>query len=81
MAGLASAKKCAHCKKQGHCKEDCWDLYPNKHPNSRKWQQEKNKVMRCYRCDKIGHITKECRNRDKPTEKLETHISNENKCL
>ncbi len=77
MTGLASAEQCTHCKKQGHCREDCWSLQPGKHPGNRK-PYGKKKLIRCFKCGRVEHIAKECRSNDNPTKELESHNYNDN---
>ncbi len=32
MVGLSYAEQCTHCRKLGHCAEDCWGKHPDKRP-------------------------------------------------
>ncbi len=55
MVGLSSAEQCIHCKKLGHCAEDCWIKHPDKRP-VQNVVRPKEETRKCFKCGKVGPL-------------------------
>ncbi len=59
MTGLYAKEYCTHCDRKGHKEESCWEKHPESRPNKGKTRKKKGNIV-CFKCNKVGHIKKEC---------------------
>ena len=49
-----NTKRCYHCEKDGHFKDECWVLHPELRPSGKKGKKYKSKNLRMLECNRLS---------------------------